>query len=290
MGIFDNAKTVTVNGNEVKSIQIVGGGYIYKKHSYNLSLVSDKNNLNSGESAILTATVSDNTVPVADEIILFYNGTVYANPLTVIGHTDFTVLYGGEYPVTSNGVGVDNGDRLVHSQLLDMTTNSYVIMFKCTPSQSSRYAVLGHFTTSSGASNSSTNFNIRDDYIDFFGGGYNVPYGLTFGDEWNIRMEISPSQQKLYIDGNLVGTSTADLTSLTSSSNNYMNLFSFSNDQEFTIRHLGIVANNGGVFYGFDVTDVNGEAEYTFVSESVGSVQIMAKWGEQTDSVTLVVS
>ena len=242
--VFTNVKRVMIRNKEVKSIVLSDGAVLYNSHDYTIDLTTSKNNLDgsNNETATLTATVLDRNDPVPNQMVLFYNGTVYMNTLTD-NNNGFTVLYGEGFEV-NDGVVVGYGDRIVHNQLLDMTTDSFTITFKCTPSQNSSYAVCGNFTTNTGVEQYYTNFNIRNDgYIDFFNAGYNLPSGL-WGGTLEIKMIITPTQQDLYINNIYVGTSSVDLSEKCNASNNYMNLFLFGENDEFTIRDLGIVTND----------------------------------------------
>lgn len=85
--VFTDAKTVTINNEEVQSIQVINGGYIYQNlnvvHGYSLNLITDKNNLDHSinESAILTATLAYDGVGVENEEITFYEQENYVNNL-----------------------------------------------------------------------------------------------------------------------------------------------------------------------------------------------------------------
>lgn len=287
--VFTNVKRVVIRNKEVKSIVLSNGAILYDGHDYTIDLTTSKNNLNgsNNETATLTATVLDKNEPVPNKMVLFYDGNVYMNPL-IDNNNDFTAVYGDGYGV-NNGMVVGYGDRIVHNQLLDMTTDSFVISFKCTASQGSSYAICGNFTTSIGGEQYYTNFNIRNDgYIDFFNAGYNLPSGL-WGGTLEIKMIIAPNQQDLYINNIFVGTSTVDLSQKCNASNNYMNLFLFGQDDEFTISDLGIVTNNSGVVYGFAETDNNGEASITFVSDDTGQFPVTSECLGETDTITITV-
>lgn len=72
MGIFDDAKTVMIGNKEVQSIITSNGGVIYEKPSgWSLTLTGDKSVITTGETATLTATLTNNNVPVSGETIYF---------------------------------------------------------------------------------------------------------------------------------------------------------------------------------------------------------------------------
>ena len=72
MGIFDDAKTVMIGNKEVQSIITSNGGVLYEKpQSWSLSLTGDKSVMMTGETATLTATLTNNNVPVSGETIYF---------------------------------------------------------------------------------------------------------------------------------------------------------------------------------------------------------------------------
>ena len=125
--------------------------------------------------------------------------------------------------------------------------------------------------------------------------GEAIRKGVTFenprwGYELDVKMEISPSMQKLYINNNLVGTTTVDLTTETNASNNYFNLFSYGAIQEYSIRNLGIIVNGGGKLHGFEVTNVSGLASCTYSSSVTGQFTVSAECYGQVGTVNLVVS
>ena len=85
-GIFDNAESVVINGNEVQSIIDSNGGVIYQKHlenNYLLTLTSDKDILSyyDNDSALLTATLTNNGIGVQGEIVRF-DGFLLDTPIT----------------------------------------------------------------------------------------------------------------------------------------------------------------------------------------------------------------
>ena len=86
MGIFDNAESVVINGHEVQSIIDSNGGVLYEKQSgdnYLLTLTSDKDILSyyDNDSALLTATLTNNGIGVQSEIVRF-DGFLLDTPIT----------------------------------------------------------------------------------------------------------------------------------------------------------------------------------------------------------------
>ena len=72
--MFTNAKTVIIGNKEVQSIVTSNGGVLYEKSgNYALSLASDKNSLNNGETVILTATLTYDSIGVPNKEVIFYN-------------------------------------------------------------------------------------------------------------------------------------------------------------------------------------------------------------------------
>ena len=72
MGLFDNASSVSIGGNEVQSIVTSNGGVIYEKPSgWELDLTANKSVMMTGETATLTATLTNNNVGVSGETIYF---------------------------------------------------------------------------------------------------------------------------------------------------------------------------------------------------------------------------
>lgn len=86
MSIFDNATQVMIGNKEVQSIITSNGGVLYEKQSgdnYLLTLTSDKDILSyyDNESALLTATLTNNGVGVQGEMVRF-DGFLLDTPIT----------------------------------------------------------------------------------------------------------------------------------------------------------------------------------------------------------------
>lgn len=70
--MFTNAKTVMIGEKEVQSIVTSNGGVLYQKPSgYVLVLTCDKDTLNVNETVTFTALLTNNGVPVANELVNF---------------------------------------------------------------------------------------------------------------------------------------------------------------------------------------------------------------------------
>lgn len=88
MGIFDDAKTVMIGNKEVQSIITSNGGVIYEKPSgWSLTLTGDKSVMMTGETATLTATLTNNNVPQSGKSIIFCDAN----------YTPFVHSYDGTY-------------------------------------------------------------------------------------------------------------------------------------------------------------------------------------------------
>ncbi len=86
MSIFDNATQVMIGNKEVQSIITSNGGVLYEKQSgdnYLLTLTSDKDILSyyDNDSALLTATLTNNGVGVQGEMVRF-DGFLLDTPIT----------------------------------------------------------------------------------------------------------------------------------------------------------------------------------------------------------------
>ena len=108
--MFTNAKKVMIGNKEVESIVTSNGGVIYQKSSgYELSLVSNDYSISVGNSTNLTATLTNNNVPVSGETIKFYEGaTEYNDPCTSDNTSQYTISYQG----TSYSFTYDNNSYL----------------------------------------------------------------------------------------------------------------------------------------------------------------------------------
>lgn len=106
MGIFDNASSVSIGGKEVQSIKLASNNAVlYEKVSdnYLLTLSSNKDILSyyDSESATLTATLTNNNVPISGETVVFsfpYENTYTSK--TISANTETTV--GRKYVITTS--------------------------------------------------------------------------------------------------------------------------------------------------------------------------------------------
>ena len=109
--MFSNAKSVEINGKEVKSIILENGAILYKKdESYLLSVTSDKNILShyDNDVATLTATLTQGGVPVEGEEVKFYITEDIPAGLSFTG-TNFTVSSSSS-GLSGNNIVIDWGD------------------------------------------------------------------------------------------------------------------------------------------------------------------------------------
>ena len=90
MSIFDDAKTVMIGNKEVQSIITSNGGVIYEKPvGWELVLTGDKSVITIGETATLTATLTNNKVSQSGKSIIFCDAN----------YTPFVHPYDGAYPL-----------------------------------------------------------------------------------------------------------------------------------------------------------------------------------------------
>lgn len=88
MGFFDDVTSIVINNKEVQSIITSDGGVIYEKPSgWELVLTGDKSVMMTGETATLTATLTNNNVPQSGKSIIFCDAN----------YTPFVHLYDGTY-------------------------------------------------------------------------------------------------------------------------------------------------------------------------------------------------
>lgn len=98
MGFFDEVDSIVINNKEVQSIISSDGGVIYEKsNGYELTLTSDKSIIQTGESATLSATLTNNNVPMAGETIFFYDPNNPPISYSTDGSHDFTVNVGDAF-------------------------------------------------------------------------------------------------------------------------------------------------------------------------------------------------
>ena len=108
MGFFDDVTSLVINNKEVQSIIASDGGIIYEKSTgYELVLTSDKSIIQTGESAVLSATLTNNNVPMANQTIVF-NGLEHTE--TLEANTEITV--GDTYRFTSIPSSLSSSDRI----------------------------------------------------------------------------------------------------------------------------------------------------------------------------------
>lgn len=90
MGIFDNAKTVMIGNKEVQSIITSNSGIIYEKPvGWELVLTGDKSVITTGETATLTATLTNGNVPQSGKSIIFCDAN----------YIPFIYSYNGSYNI-----------------------------------------------------------------------------------------------------------------------------------------------------------------------------------------------
>ena len=73
MGIFDNATSVVINNKEVQSIIDSNGSILYEKPINDiLTLTSDKSIIQISDNVDLSATLTNNNIPVSNETVYFF--------------------------------------------------------------------------------------------------------------------------------------------------------------------------------------------------------------------------
>ena len=127
MGVFDNANSVIINNKEVQSIITSNGGVIYEKPiGYELVLSSNKSIIQSGESTTLSATLTENNVPMEEETIFFSDTNIPPTTSNTSGYEAFNVHLGASFKVYYNPV--DHGQAtfyLLQNQERSLTIRHY---------------------------------------------------------------------------------------------------------------------------------------------------------------------
>lgn len=150
--MFTNAKTVMINNKEVQSIITSNGGVIYK--NWKLNLTSDKQIIQTGETATLTATLTHGGTGVSGETIYFNYGDVREDTytpyegMTPTNYTVYTVVGDGE-------INFANGRfRLVQGNIHDERVGAgYPMIIRVSNSQLSiKYVANGQEYSVSGNS------------------------------------------------------------------------------------------------------------------------------------------
>lgn len=113
-----------IDGKPVRRASL-GGKVFYEKHNYNLSVVSDKDILSyaDGDSATLTARLTDYGEPVAGETVLIYDSdnVKHNDPVVILSNKEYesvSLLCRGEGEITFTGcdiLRIYDGTNLIRS-------------------------------------------------------------------------------------------------------------------------------------------------------------------------------
>ena len=111
--MFSNAKSVEINGKEVKSIILENGAILYEKeYPYVLSVSSDKDILSYADqdSATLTASLTKGGVPVEGEEVIFHTNKPIKGPVIYSSGDIITLSEGEEILIPKNAqFNIDTG-------------------------------------------------------------------------------------------------------------------------------------------------------------------------------------
>ena len=266
-------KSLHINNKEIKSmVRVSDSAILYQNQpdNYLLTLTSDKDILSYAdhESATLTATLTNNSVPVSGETVVFtMNGTT--DSLTSDnGHVE---QHTGTISYSSNGLTLNGNTNTIAYytyHLMDLANVSYRIEMDCTKTENTY--IIGKISNADDSSGEDLTFQLytSSGYL-FNSGSFQMPSGL--GSTIHIAIEISPTAQKIYVNNQLVGTATK---SITSTALKRLEFWKTSFDPVYTIKNLSI-----SELIGSDTTDANGEATVSYLGNHTNTLYIRAKTG-----------
>ena len=171
--------------------------------------------IQTGGTARFSGVCLDDSKLVRDTVELFScDEGSFSNPLTS-NTTGFTLIDDSEEITTSSTgtiVSVTYPNALRYTPVLYLGTQSVTIRFKCKIYDEEDIAFAGGLMASSGNMDTYTTLDLGDDYLAFMDETFSLPTGADLDNWTDVKIEYTPSQQKLYINGTLVATATQDLT------------------------------------------------------------------------------
>ena len=221
--------------NKIDDISSIGNG---------IFLFGDKDIIQSSQSVYFNAFVVKEGKLVNDPIKIYAPDSSYVNPMTS-NVSDFTKLGDSDgFTVTNEGASLSLNELASFNQVylnkvLDFTNTNHEIMFKCKPLLQGSDAINGQVYTING-SGYDTNFWISSTQVGFCGNTFSFPSSITWGDWLDVVLSYTPTEQKIYINGILVGTTTYDFSEDYNANAFYFALFTYYSYVSFIVKNLSV--------------------------------------------------
>ena len=240
-----------------------------------VTLSTDKSILSyvDSESATLTATPkTSQNIAIPGLPVIFYTGSpVVADHCNL---EDNWTMINETASFSNSGILMHNACVMMYNEsIFDLTTDSYRIYLTTTKgTNASEYLWLEILSSSLTGTN--TAVKINDTTITFLGVTEYTPSGLD--DTINVCIELTPSSQKLYIDGSQVASASVDYTSASYALQDHILLISGGLDEEYTVCDLVVYDSLFDGWISSSVSDSNGQATATYQSKDSVTESVVA--------------
>lgn len=231
-------------------------------------LVGDKDIIQTGNNCRLVAVAVQNGKVVDETVTLYSLKNRFSNPLTE-NTNGFTLSSDGNLTPSANGAIVSGTVR--YTPQLHEQTENFTVRFKCKTLNEGNVAFLGGMVTSDGNHDNFTRLWLATDYQEFMEESFTLPSGTDLTEWTDIKIEYTPTEQKLYIDGTLVATAVIDMTDTSYwSGYDYFGFTEFGDymikDFSLTLNEIARASGTGAVIY--DYTGVGaGMVEFYAICE-----------------------
>ena len=238
-------------------------------------LVADKDIIQKNGTTRVSAMALQNEKLLNSKIDIYSVKSSLQNNLTVNAN-GFDTISGNGFTISSNGALLTTyNNHVCCNHKMNLRYNSIFIHFLCKKDSLSASALTADIDTYGYCSEYNTGIFIDDDGISFFEESASVS-GIDLTDWIDVRIEILPSSQKMYIDDVLVVEADKDFTSSdfdTLVSNDlYLSFFvSMSDDNGFYLKNFSIDVLN------LIASGDNGSASGVYTGSGVGKINMLSK-------------
>lgn len=226
----------------------------------------------------------------ANRQVMFYSGNPNVTTNDCTSSTDFTIISGSPtFASTGMTVHEDVDKVMLSEDLFDLSEGSYNIRLTCTKPSDSTSWFGGGISLSTGQLDYITGVFVDESDVYFLDSSFTLPSDLD--DTINISIELTPSSQRIYINNELVGSTSHDYTEEIGgikvwSDYNYLNFWKLHDD--FEVNNIVVYDSSTTDYLDFDATDSNGVASVTYQSKGTGDITIQASCNNITSSTVTI--